>query len=118
MKQYREKRTAERYTKAVELLGGVCAKCGIVDKFDFDHVDPKSKSFELSLHFWDYSWERLIPEIMKCQLLCKPCHIAKTSSERSVGHGGGLTGKRGCYCDLCRPLKYAYTARRRRIMGR
>jgi hypothetical protein len=57
---------------------------------------------------WSYSTVRFWLEVRKCALRCKECHKKKTSAEASVEHGGGLTGKRNCYCDLCAPLKKAY----------
>jgi hypothetical protein len=41
-------------------------------------------------------------------LRCKRHHRIKTTNELSVEHGGGVTGKRNCYCDLCKPLKAEY----------
>ena len=109
MKTYREKRTAERYSLAVEFLGGKCNNCGITNtKFDFDHLNPETKFFELSLHFWDYSWKRIEAELAKCQLLCRHCHIDKTTEEQSVEHGGGASGRKNCKCRLCKDKKNEY----------
>ncbi len=109
MKSYRERRTAERYELAVQLLGGCCAICNITNvKFEFDHIDPNTKTFTISTHLWDYSWTRLIAELEKCQLLCSPCHISKSAQEKSVEHGQGLSGKKNCKCQPCKERKAEY----------
>lgn len=109
MKSYRERRTAERYILAVALLGSKCAICNIEGvKFEFDHIDPETKTFTISTHLWDYSWKRLEVELGKCQLLCKICHIRKSAMEKSVEHGQGLSGKRNCKCEPCKTRKNEY----------
>lgn len=112
MKQYRERRTAERYTKAVKLLGGQCKSCKSTDgPFQFHHSVPSTKSYHLSVHFWDYSWERLKLELLKCELMCGPCHKNHHAKEDGVEHGGGASGKRNCKCDLCKARKAEYMKR-------
>lgn len=100
----------ERYyrvkQKAIDRLGGECVKCGETEGLEFDHIDPKTKSFNFSV-----TWQnegQLYQELEKCQLLCYDCHKVKTSKEQGVGHGQGLTGKRNCRCKLCAPLKNKY----------
>lgn len=114
MKQYMLSRWHERRNGAIDFMGGVCYTpgCGGVDWLQFDHVNPKWKRYNISSvpaaaehRFWT--------EIMACQLLCGPCHRAKTSAEQSVPHGGGKTGKKNCYCELCAPLKRAWQKERR-----
>lgn len=84
---------------------GTCVICG--DKegpFEFDHIDPSTKLFNLSsrtnksIHVW---WK----ELMKCQLLCKPCHIKKSKVDnyRPCLHGThSMYSNHGCRCDACR----------------
>lgn len=114
MRPYRERRTKERYDRAVELLGGKCANCGAIEvKFEFDHIDPASKSYELSTHFWDYSWNRLLVELAKCQILCTSCHIDKTVSDAGKkparnGRHGTISTYRYCgppKCEACKAAK-------------
>ena len=94
---------------AIELLGGRCVDCGTMIELDFDHIDSSTKSFDISVGIRDgYSRARLQMELLKCQLLCNPCHIEKSieyMDGRRVEHGGGRRGKRNCKCDPCR-LKY------------
>jgi hypothetical protein len=106
MGEYMLSRYHALMAEARESLGGKCVACGITDELEFDHIDPATKSFAIS-HGWSSKPDIFWAEVRKCQLLCKPHHLEK-SEEQSVGHGQGLTGKRNCLCDKCRPLKNAY----------
>jgi hypothetical protein len=72
------KERRKRKEKLVKMLGGCCVKCGYkkcLSALSFHHIDPKTKSFELShngnlLHDWDI----VVKEAMKCELLCLNCH--------------------------------------------
>lgn len=92
---------------AIHHLEGVCADCGTTENLQIDHIDPSTKSFNIS-SMTCFSWERIEVELRKCQALCRPCHLKKSIREQSVEHGGGLTGKKDCRCDLCGPLKRKY----------
>ena len=62
---------------AIEILGGKCISCGIVDSdvLTFHHRDRNDKKFELG-SFWNWAkWEEVKKEIAKCDLLCFNCHI-------------------------------------------
>lgn len=72
----REKKHAMR-KKCVEYLGGRCLHCGLVDdpiSYDFHHKDPTQKDFTISGKALKYSWDRIVVELGKCQLLCCICH--------------------------------------------
>ena len=97
--------TAKR--KLVAILGGRCATCGMGDGLEFDHIDPSTKRFAIMAR-WNRGIDYLIPELRKCQLLCASCHLAKSTADRSVDHGGGNSGKRNCPCESCRLRKNAY----------
>jgi 5-methylcytosine-specific restriction endonuclease McrA len=117
-KEYSRNYYKERYERRMQLyrdfLGGKCVRCGAVDRLEFDHIDPATKRWDVTDH-WSSSLGLVLSELVKCQLLCRPCHNEKTHANE--GHGQGMTGKRACYCSLCKPLKQAYTkayrARRR-----
>ncbi len=66
----------------MERLGGKCAhpECNETKKLQFDHVDPKTKSFNISSHL-GCSMKKLIPEVDKCQLLCPKHHLEKSLIE-------------------------------------
>lgn len=61
--------------RAVAYLGGRCCICGYnacLEAFDLHHVDPQEKDFNVSEHVT--SFEAILPEIKKCELLCCRCH--------------------------------------------
>ena len=63
--------------KLVEEFGGKCKVCGYrkyAGALDFHHLNPKTKSFALSVKGLSYSWESLLKEAEKCVLVCKNCH--------------------------------------------
>lgn len=63
----------------------VCEKCEISDPrvLEFDHIDPASKSFSIARAMNNtVSWEAILLEIKKCQVLCANCHRIKTSEEQ------------------------------------
>lgn len=62
-------------TKALELKGGKCAKCGYDrcrDALVFHHRDPAKKDIRIS--GTPHSWKRLESELDKVVLLCCRCH--------------------------------------------
>ena len=63
--------------KLVSLFGGQCKLCGYkkyVGALDFHHINPKQKSFALSVKGLCYSWDTILEEAKKCVLVCKNCH--------------------------------------------
>jgi hypothetical protein len=61
-----------------------CAICGVNDVrvLEFDHIDPTKKSFGIAKALtYTFSWERILNEVSKCQILCANCHKIKTASE-------------------------------------
>lgn len=74
-KQAAYKRRKELQERAIAHLGGKCQICGYNKcsaGFDFHHVDPLGKDFTISAGLT--SWERVLPELAKCILLCSNCH--------------------------------------------
>ena len=41
---------------------------------DFHHRNEKDKTFTISQRVNDYSWERILEEIQKCDVVCCNCH--------------------------------------------
>jgi 5-methylcytosine-specific restriction endonuclease McrA len=72
--------------KALAFLGGKCAVCGVKTDLHFDHIDPASKTFQISRNL-NRRWEVIEAELRKCQLLCGPHHREKT--KRNAEHAGG-----------------------------
>lgn len=86
--KHREERQAyktmygrKRKEKLILLKGGKCQKCGVKYNgensaiFDFHHIDKSSKKFILNTKtLICYSWEKIVNESEKCELLCSNCH--------------------------------------------
>lgn len=61
-----------------------CIDCGETDfrVLEFDHVDPKSKSFGIARAVTDgYKWEKILKEISKCEVVCANCHKKRTAEQ-------------------------------------
>lgn len=108
-KEYNKKRYDERIALAIKILGGKCKFCGINENLHIDHIIPSDKEYNID-YATRLSMEKFLLEIAKCQLLCQKCHSFKTNLQNGIPleHGKGLTGKKSCYCELCKPLKDAY----------
>lgn len=106
-------RRAERRKFFESLLGGACVNCQATKQLEFDHVIPEDKSFNLATSCMEYALETILPELQKCQLLCRSCHMKKTISDRGPimnDHGTpNMYVNRGCRCDDCRASWAAYT---------
>lgn len=85
-----------RRAKFVRLLGGKCVLCGTTDFLEFHHKDPEQKSFNIA-KYWSYEYERVLAEVMKCELRCGPCHRIA----HEPAHGTERRWKRGCRCLTC-----------------
>jgi len=72
----KEKRLANKQ-KAVLYKGGCCSRCKMVfdclDVYDFHHRDPKHKEDSLN-RLMNSNWDKITPELDKCDLLCSNCH--------------------------------------------
>lgn len=97
---------------AIEQLGGKCTRCEASEWLEFDHIDPATKSFDISAGIRDgYGKKRLLPELEKCQLLCIPHHLEKTTATALANRRHGSWGmyKNGqCRCEVCRDFVNAY----------
>lgn len=66
------------------LTGKSCVTCGNKDirVLDFDHINKNAKSFGIARALNDgISWENILAEINKCQILCANCHRIRTSKQ-------------------------------------
>ena len=63
--------------QAVQYKGGCCNRCGLtfdcLDVYDFHHRDPKHKEDSLN-RLMNSNWDKIVPELEKCDLLCSNCH--------------------------------------------
>ena len=80
---YRKKRYYETLSESMEKLGGKCVKCGATERLEFDHIDPKNKSFCITSRLLMGDREKFQEELDKCQLLCYNCHLEKTKQQLS-----------------------------------
>lgn len=104
---YWKKRRDKRKAELFQLLGGKCSKCGSKNNLQFDHIDPKTKSYHVldQNHLFD---QNIQSEIDKCQLLCKDCHKQKTKDGWEYAlpessHGSLWRYKKyKCRCDKCK----------------
>jgi hypothetical protein len=74
---WQAKRRREQMQKAVAYKGGKCISCDYhksIRAMDFHHRDPATKEFEISAYVGKISWEDLVQELDKCDLLCANCH--------------------------------------------
>lgn len=61
--------------KIVSHMGGKCAICkyvGFPSTYDLHHYDPRTKGYSISQRVAKF--EKLLPELEKCVLLCCRCH--------------------------------------------
>jgi 5-methylcytosine-specific restriction endonuclease McrA len=69
---------------AVEYKGGQCELCGYkksIAALTFHHCNPLFKDFDLGGTGLCKSWDKLVLELDKCQLLCFNCHHEIHESE-------------------------------------
>lgn len=85
---YQKEMRHDRKRKLIEAFGGACIRCGYnrcLWALEFHHIEKGVKSFSLSLLGYTCSWDRLIEEASKCELLCSNCHREKEYEERYGG---------------------------------
>ena len=122
MKEYMAKRRIKRRQDLIDLSGGVCERCGSPYDLEFNHKDRTVKLFVLSGAGLDKSWNRILEEHSKCELLCRDCHLAYTAKQYADGEIKAwnkidepyVHGTMRCYqetkckCDKCRLEKRLY----------
>ena len=91
---------------------GPCNGCGSPNNLELDHIDPRKK---VSHRVWSWSEQRLIEELLKCQILCKKCHKQKTRWQglAKMTHGTiSMYTNLRCRCKACRRAKSLLDPRR------
>jgi hypothetical protein len=84
--KYCSERWIKTKIKAIEYKGGKCLDCSnsypkspyVI--FDFHHRDPSQKDVEWT-HLRKRSWDKIIKELDKCDLLCSNCHRIRHHNE-------------------------------------
>lgn len=77
--QYKaSKKTLHREQMLGYLADKSCADCGLDDPIvlEFDHL--ADKSFTISRQLGKVSWQRILDEIAKCEVVCCNCHRRRT----------------------------------------
>lgn len=75
--------------KAVQIKGGKCAICGQQypnSVYDFHHLNPEEKDFNLGNKTSTIKWEIVKTEIEKCILVCANCHRMIHSGDIDIGN--------------------------------
>lgn len=86
-KKYNAGYRRHRKVDLIKLKGGKCERCLIEYDgrngaiFEFHHLDPNEKDFQLGSNISTKAWEVLVDEANKCQLLCANCHPLEHSEE-------------------------------------
>ena len=90
--RYLRKRRRQRKQKLVELHGGCCEDCGYnksLAALEFHHRNAETKDFGLGN--FNGSWERLLEEAAKCDLLCANCHRIRHALQFVGGQAEQMT---------------------------
>jgi hypothetical protein len=67
-----------------------CADCGVQYPYyvmEFDHLDADTKEFNVSAGVTSRSYERLMAEIAKCEVVCANCHAERTHQRKQARKG-------------------------------
>ena len=98
-REWKQKRREE----GIKMLGGHCVDCEETDGLEFDHVDPRTKLFEMT-DIWSRSYAIRVAEILKCVLRCSSCHLTKTLKDRSTTEEE-FAKRFGCTKEQARELR-------------
>ena len=111
-RDYNKAWKAARRNRLIEMLGGKCVRCGATEDLEFDHIDPSAKVFGVCASLSHKAWDVLVEEAAKCQLLCKPCHVAKGAEDRPEPKHGTyyVYWYWNCRCELCKAANAAKSA--------
>jgi 5-methylcytosine-specific restriction endonuclease McrA len=106
-KEYIREYRQDRKAKAIKYLGGKCKKCKSKENLEFDHIDPSTKSNQISSMFTTNLSDFYL-ELDKCQLLCRKCHLLKSTengdyirNRKSWSHGASGYINQKCRCEIC-----------------
>jgi len=72
---------AKRRTKVWAMKDKPCMDCGVKYPpyvMDFDHRDPSQKVGGINWLITNGTWEQVLAEIEKCDLVCSNCHRIRT----------------------------------------
>ena len=81
--RYQKKKRRSNKLRLIEQFGGACIACGYSATpatLEFHHRDAATKDF--SIGGFSGSWDRLVAEAQKCDLLCANCHRRRHLEEK------------------------------------
>ena len=83
-------RALKRKLKLIEMMGGGCSNCGYatnISALHFHHINANEKLFKLGARILsNRSWEAILEEAQKCELLCANCHAEEHNPELTIGN--------------------------------
>jgi hypothetical protein len=86
IKSVRAQKRADKWTKAQKIkTQSGCVDCGYNKSpyaLQFDHIGNDKKESVSNLIRSDYSWETIILEINKCEVVCANCHAIRTQNRK------------------------------------
>ena len=98
-KSRKDKNRLERIEKIRVLLwdylcNSSCPDCGETDPevLEFDHLDPSKKEANVSDMLRSRSWESILGEIKKCEVVCANCHRKRTIKQFGFWRGSRVNG--------------------------
>lgn len=100
-KKWRERNPGEARDAAHRIIGRnraavreaknqPCTDCGVRYPYyvmEFDHLDSETKEFNVSAGITRASYERLMAEIAKCEVVCANCHAERTHQRKQTRKG-------------------------------
>lgn len=96
MKKYVLNRYHQKKKKFIDLFGGKCVKCESINRLEFDHINWKNKTFNIS-RLWSLAEKTVLEELKKCQLLCNDCHKEKNKKDIIEIRTGSTEQPHGTY---------------------
>jgi hypothetical protein len=84
-RRHKQKLMLERTKRLIEFFKAhPCVDCGESDPvvLEFDHL--RDKAFAIGPHLCRTSWQAIIDEIRKCEVVCANCHRRRTAKQRGT----------------------------------
>lgn len=77
--EYHRELKARLKAKCIAYMFGSCWACGLkhecLSLYEFHHIDPTQKEYTFAKS--QRKFQSLVPELLKCELLCANCHRIK-----------------------------------------
>lgn len=83
-KRRRERLLIENVEQLLKYLNEhPCVDCGETDYLvlEFDHLIREEKEYGISKMMTNYSWDKILKEITKCEVVCSNCHKRRTAKQ-------------------------------------